>query len=195
MYESDDSDFISCGLMILLAIAVTALVIVPRYLNSQHYDVTIAVVSTTWERVSPIERYSIVHMDTAVSQVPEDAFNIEEYTRRHYNLLSEKWEKVKMAKYDVKRWVVDHELKTSGGKKDERVWPTFKPDADLFVGALREGTRRESFLVSFVRKDNNQPLEYFAPDYQTWIKYSVEQYYTIQFTRLELPLWNTLKLK
>lgn len=169
------------------------------YLATDTYDQKLTVVSLDWRRVIPVEVYSIVHADTRANQMPADAFNVYRYSKdddwydgKEWHYDTEYW-----ATYDLNRWVWNRDLATSGSPKDEIVWPDFTPDKpdgnNWYIGEQREGTRQQTLAVHMTTPDGKS-LEYDAPDYTTWAKFSTGQNYTVKINRLESPFWDTLKV-
>lgn len=167
------------------------------YLHYSTYATTIEVTSLEWQHVQPVEMFKVVHQDTLKSDMPSDAYNVDEYTTTTYikagnvNIPITNYH----ARYDVNRWVWDHDLTVSGSPHDEMVWPSFtpnSPDGADWLGEVRAGTRREVLYVHFVTQ-NHEAFTYTAPDMTTWQTFGVEQRYGIDVNRLEEPQWNTLK--
>lgn len=189
---------IALGFLALIAVAAILL-----YVHSRTYDVTIAVAKKEWKRVIHVEVYQVVHKDVDDYQIPDDAYNIVKYQKLHH---VPKWCKIfglpydcgpdvpyNMARYDINRWLPGTDQVTSGDSTQEVVWPTFDQNINPVLGAVRETTRQEIYTVHFVRKDTGATIDYKPPDLQTWQSFAVERLYTMKFTRLEDPLWDTLE--
>ncbi len=155
-----------------------------------------AVQALRWRRVILVERFKTLHQDTLRSAMPADAYNVHIYEDCVPQYDSDGdftgYDCNTRARYDIDRWVWDHDLTTAGDIREERVWPAFTPSEGQFLGAEREQRRREIFAVHFGRAAG--VLVYETEDYNVWSGYHVGQRYALEMNRMEEPIWDSLKL-
>ncbi len=151
------------GIAIVIGLVLLAIVGVVVARLTLKKDTALAVAALTWERTIAIERMAEVRESGPCSSVPRDAAITSRNTPmatckkrkvdRGDGTFVEKEEcsqPVEQCSYNVRRWTAARTLR-AGGKKGE---PLRWPDVDVMLrgeclGCEREGTRTESFVVSF----------------------------------------------
>lgn len=197
------------GIWIFVVLVVVVVIGVFVYASNSMYEAKALVTATTWRRVLSVEMFKTLSEDTLVRDMPSDAFNVYRYDDTYYdyetcyttdadgNLSSYEcgdWVTDHRAKFNVNRWIWDHDLVTTGTLTDERVWPVFEPSPNLFIGAQRESGRREVFNVRFKRQDNSMIADYTPPTFISWSGFIPGQVYGVKINRLERIQWDTLTL-
>ena len=176
------------------------------YLRGATYDTHLTVRTIYWQRILSVERMTALRKDTSRYQMPADAYNVDYYVCSHYVSMTCRTGFGKdtrtyecghtayddMARYTINRWVWAYDLTTTGGRNDERVYPDFIAKGSGELGSERESGRREILWVRFNSTDH-APLDYQAPDADTWRDFAEGQGYTVKINRLENILWDTLK--
>jgi hypothetical protein len=179
------------------------------YARNNTYPDALHIKSIDWLRVVHVEAFKVVHKDTYESQMPADAYNIYKYTHTYYE--SETctrgsgknkttyecghWETDYMARYDINRWVWDHDLSTSGDKAQELVWPVFVPtNKGDCLGCEREGSRDQNLFSRFYRPDGRE-VTYVTHNLDDWHRFNYGTSWIVQFNRFEEPYWDTLALE
>lgn len=214
MYSNDDDKMKIIG--IFAGLAIIALIIgIYWYARNSTYTVNMTVDSLNWQRVQPVEMYKVLNMDTDIGSMPGDAYNINRYTYWYYqsetcyrthttydskgksHTSTESYECGHMvseakARYNINRWVWDHDMVTSGTVHEDRVWPDFVPVGTGEIGSTRAGQRRETLTVTFKCTEHN-PLTYTATDDKDWLQYVEGVDYSVQVNRLEQVYWDTIK--
>lgn len=203
----------SCMFLVVIGFfLITLLVGGFMVLSNSTYDSSMRVKALEWRRRLNIEVFKVLGGDSLQYHQPSDAYNLRPYLRSFYvnktcyrrtrvkggDMRTESyncgyWDSERRVKYNINRWVYDHDLVTSGSPQNERVWPAFTPSPIEEIGAERESERHEEFFVHFVRLDNDQGIDLPVPTYEGLIAYRAETSFTIKFNRLEQPQWDTLR--